>query len=351
MKRTLAIADISGYTRFVNSIEIKHAAIITQELLQTIVDTLGTKFQLEEIEGDAVFVSAADNIGFEHLQTQLEQTFEQFHLKRHHITAHNLCNCGACANTVDLGLKFVVHRGEVSTTNTAGKEKPFGQSVIEVHRLLKNQVPLNEYLLCTNQIIPSTPEETLNEFSDEVQESHDGKILVYRYRDLTDCIPSAPDYVEEWSDSDYVVSHSVTINRHWVDVYHAALDLEFRKSWSPGVSAIEHNSAELPSVGSVHTCVINGKDFEFVNTGKTMNTTSASFVEQGTKNFLFTKAGRKFHVEALGNQATFTQEFHFDLRPFLRPFLTPILKKRFLQNFADSSALFKKMLETGSLGN
>lgn len=350
MKKTLAIADISGYTKFVNSIEIKHAAIITQELLQSIVDNIGGDLKLEEIEGDAVFVSGSNELSFGSLHARFLHIFKEFHLKRHHIIAHNLCNCGACSNTVNLGLKFIVHRGEVSSTTTAGAEKPFGPSVIEVHRLLKNTVPISEYLLFTAAILSSSSEFDITGLSDEVRESHDGKTIAYRYLDLSGHVPDAPEFEDSWKDSSTVVSHSITINRHWVDVYHAALDLDLRKAWSPGVSAIEHNANELPSIGSVHTCVINGKEFEFVNSGKSLNTSSASFVEQGSANLLFAKAGRKFTVEAAKEGSILTQEFHYQLRPLFRPFLTPILKKKFVKNFADSAALFKEMLENGSLG-
>ena len=51
----LFIADISGFTKFVNETEITHSSHIISELLEIIIGQNELKLEVAEIEGDAVF--------------------------------------------------------------------------------------------------------------------------------------------------------------------------------------------------------------------------------------------------------------------------------------------------------
>ena len=57
----------------------------------------------------------------------------------------------------NLGLKFVVHRGTYSRQVVAGVVQLYGADVNLVHRLLKNTVPLREYLLATDAALRDWP--------------------------------------------------------------------------------------------------------------------------------------------------------------------------------------------------
>ena len=47
------IPDISGFTHFVNSVELKHSQHIIGELLETIIDANQMGLSVSEVEGDA----------------------------------------------------------------------------------------------------------------------------------------------------------------------------------------------------------------------------------------------------------------------------------------------------------
>ena len=64
----------------------------------------------------------------------------------------NLCPCGGCRQARGLTLKFVAHVGDVATQNIRGRTKPVGIDVILVHRLLKNDVTIPEYVLLTDDL-------------------------------------------------------------------------------------------------------------------------------------------------------------------------------------------------------
>lgn len=46
--------DISGFTRFVNEVEIEHSRLVIQELLEILVNANEIGLEVSEIEGDAI---------------------------------------------------------------------------------------------------------------------------------------------------------------------------------------------------------------------------------------------------------------------------------------------------------
>ena len=70
-----------------------------------------------------------------------------FYLKRDELLASNLCPCEACKYIPELDLKVVVHRGDIMRYRLRGLEDLSGMAVIEAHRLLKNSVGRNRYVL------------------------------------------------------------------------------------------------------------------------------------------------------------------------------------------------------------
>ena len=50
----LFIPDISGFSRFVNAVEIEHSRFIIQQLLEVLLRANDSGLQISEIEGDAI---------------------------------------------------------------------------------------------------------------------------------------------------------------------------------------------------------------------------------------------------------------------------------------------------------
>jgi hypothetical protein len=63
------------------------------------------------------------------------------------------CRCGACQAVGRLTLKVVAHAGRLGFTTVHQHRKPFGEAVVVLHRLLKNDVPSHEYLLLTDDLL------------------------------------------------------------------------------------------------------------------------------------------------------------------------------------------------------
>ena len=135
------IADISGYTGFLASVELDHAQDIVADLMETVVKALRPPFRLAKFEGDAAFVYAlADKVDGSLVQDAVEGAYFKFRRRLRDVRRASVCECRACVAMGELDFKFVVHYGETVKQKMGGREELAGRDVILVHRLLKNTV-------------------------------------------------------------------------------------------------------------------------------------------------------------------------------------------------------------------
>ena len=159
----ILIPDISGFTGFTGVTEIDHAAHIITELLELIVASNETDFTLAEIEGDAVlFYRKGEPLRREQLIDQCLRMFSNFHRQLMVIERDTVCQCGACQTASNLTLKFIVHFGYIKEIKVAQFVKATGIDMIVAHRLLKNDVGANEYILITELCSGAVGQEDAN---------------------------------------------------------------------------------------------------------------------------------------------------------------------------------------------
>ncbi len=152
------IADISGYTKFIfsNEKDISHSQMIIRELITTLLDEVDFPLQLIRIEGDALFLYAIKDDGDQpweqvskDLVINMMTFFRVFSNKLSELTIHKVCSCTACINIEALKLKVVVHSGRAAFYQVRGHQELTGTGPIVIHRLLKNSVEADEYILFT----------------------------------------------------------------------------------------------------------------------------------------------------------------------------------------------------------
>jgi class 3 adenylate cyclase len=152
--RYLLLADISGYTAFMASVERAHGVdfsagipagfAVLGELLDAVIEGVEPDFEVAKLEGDAVFASAPvaslDGRGTEVLGRLMDlyQAFrsrreQQARSARDHV-------CTACPVVGSLDLKMVLHRGQAVRQTVGWQTELLGPAVNVVHRLLKNSV-------------------------------------------------------------------------------------------------------------------------------------------------------------------------------------------------------------------
>ncbi len=150
------MADISGFTHFMrlHALSASHARRIIVRLLDRLVKAAEPPLRIAEIEGDAVFFYApardadlADVAA--NVKAQLPVLLRTFRDEIEAFRTTPMCVCEACTTVGNLRLKQVVHAGEIAIERIDRFEKLFGLDVIVVHRMLKNTVPADEYLMLT----------------------------------------------------------------------------------------------------------------------------------------------------------------------------------------------------------
>lgn len=159
MRGHLVLADISGYTRFLNESELEHAHGIINELLNAVIGAIQAPLTVSSIEGDAVFMYGAmpEGTSGQSVLESVELLYCDFAAALETMIINTTCRCNACANVSSLGMKIVMHCGEFVKSELAGRETLTGPDVIAVHRLLKNTVTeatgVADYMLVTQACV------------------------------------------------------------------------------------------------------------------------------------------------------------------------------------------------------
>jgi hypothetical protein len=153
----LLIADIGGYTRYLQAVELDHAHDVLADLIGVVADTVGAAFTVDKLEGDAVFAHRSSDISADQLVELVKETYFAFKRRQRDIGHNTSCSCRACTTIPELDLKFVVHHGEFVERQVARSRELVGPDVIRVHRLLKNTVTektgLRAYALLTEACV------------------------------------------------------------------------------------------------------------------------------------------------------------------------------------------------------
>ncbi len=154
----LIIADISGYTRYMtaNAKTLGHSQTIITELVKAIIRQIELPLEVAKLEGDAVFLFCRKQAGAKPwpeakkiIGDNLITFFRMFGEKINELSASTTCTCNACTHIEKLRLKVVVHSGEALFHRVFNFVELAGVDVIIVHRLLKNSVNADQYLLLT----------------------------------------------------------------------------------------------------------------------------------------------------------------------------------------------------------
>jgi hypothetical protein len=172
----LLIADIGGYTRFlkVHAINLAHAHDMVTQLLEAVIDGAASPLKLAKLEGDAAFfyapLSEDSRLEVASLVSAIRAGFER---RKQQLSIDRTCTCEGCTQVEQLTLKFVVHQGEVAFQRVKRSNELGGVDVIVVHRMLKNSVPLREYVLMTETLARQLAPE-VRERSESIQEELEG---------------------------------------------------------------------------------------------------------------------------------------------------------------------------------
>src|SRR4030095_4455598 len=264
-KGLIFIPDISGFTRFVNEVEIGHSRFIIQQLLEVLIKANNSGLEISEIEGDAIlFYKFGVLQEFETLFKQVEKMFQAFH--RYLIAYDNrkICQCKACISAVNLTLKVITHYGEFTSLKVNQFKKLIGKDVIIAHQLLKNDIVQHEYWLVTNKVLDNKQPTELAEWmrwDSSKKQTENGEIHFY-YTQLAPLKKEIPPIITQIELPDKVKMLSVSMDYpvNIKTLVYTVVHFEFRHLWQVGIKAIDEVEHFLPGIGSRHRHVLeNGK--------------------------------------------------------------------------------------------
>jgi class 3 adenylate cyclase len=154
----MLIADIAGYTKFMkfHQASLAHAQDVVARLLEVVIDAAGPSLRLAKLEGDAAFfyMPAPKDGKFDPalVAGHAAAIYRAFHMRAADLQVNTLCPCDGCQQSGNLKIKLVGHLGGVAMQKVKQMTELAGVDVIVVHRMLKNAVPVPEYLLMTKPV-------------------------------------------------------------------------------------------------------------------------------------------------------------------------------------------------------
>ena len=269
-KATILIPDISGFTEFLSQTEIEHSTHIINELLEIIIEQNQLNFFLSEIEGDAVlFYKKGESPSTQALVEQCLSMFKAFHRQLNIIARDTVCQCGACQMTHNLNLKFIIHAGALFEYKINRFVKASGIDMIIAHRLLKNQVPGDEYILISGT---TTKEDqslaALAQLHWEKAEDQYASIgsVPYHYATLgaiRKAIPPPPardnPALDQIHPDDRTLS--IEVKAPMKHVYQTLVNVEKRVLWVNGMKKVDWQPT-TERLGTKHVCFTNGLRLE-----------------------------------------------------------------------------------------
>ena len=261
----LFIPDISGFTRFVNEVEIEHSRFIIQQLLEVLIKANDSGLEISEVEGDAIlFYKFGEPQKLEALYKQVEKMFQAFHQYLIAYDNRKICQCKACISAVGLSLKVITHYGEFTPLSVQRFNKLIGKDVILAHQLLKNDITQHEYWLVTNELLHDKQPAQFAQWmrwNSGTKQTERGEIC-FQYTQLGPLKNEIPRQPAQTEMSKKIKMLSVSKD-YAVDVKtlcYTVVHFEFRHLWYAGIKTIDEVEHFLPGIGSRHRHVLdNGK--------------------------------------------------------------------------------------------
>jgi hypothetical protein len=269
----LFIPDISGFTDFINETEVDHSRYIIQELLETLINSNKLQLQVSEIEGDAILFYRFGQVPtMNELFGQVQTMFENFHRALKFNSARRICQCNACKKADSLTLKMITHTGEFSNYTVKEFNKLIGKDVILIHQLLKNDIPMHEYWMVTQNCIaenkndPALPE--LLQWNKGSKTTEHGVVDFY-YSMLT---PLKEKIRYEngaqlgiKGKREKVLTLEKEFSKDMQRMLSVIGDLNSRSKWLDGLKGVDGVTTSINQVGTSHRCLLD-KNIEIMTT-------------------------------------------------------------------------------------
>ncbi|TGV03866.1 DUF2652 domain-containing protein [Flavivirga rizhaonensis] len=340
----LFIPDISGFTEFVHHTDIGHSKHIVSELLELLIDTNTMGLELAEIEGDALFMYKLDSqVDVLALEKQIEAMYLAFHTHIKRYEYQRICHCGACSSAYNLKIKFVVHYGEIEFIEVKDSKKPYGSHVIQIHRLLKNDVPLKEYAIFTESVRP------VNE-TNKLIAAYDFGSITFTYNPLSHLKDKLPEIepIPNNVPKHKLFDETQLIKLPALELYEVISNFDYRLLWTKGVDKLEYEKNKVNRAGQKHKCLVNkNEQIEQTTVKKIVNKNQLVYGES-TTNVPFTKRMNNYFIleETEEGYTKLRVEVFADFKPF-GILMKPLMKKNIREIISENIKELTHLIDSG----
>ena len=353
----LFLPDISGFTNFVNHTEALHSRHIIAELLELIIDQNELDLSLAEIEGDALFFYAHNRVpSAQQLFRQVEKMYKTFHAHVRLYDTRRICHCGACSSASSLDLKFIAHAGPLEFITVKDQTKPYGPEVISAHRLMKNDVDSDGYLLLSDSLINNWQDrieaDQLGLHARQGESSYDfGKVryeyfLLDKFQEGVD----EPEVRKQVSRIKNPIQLREKINRPRHELFELISNFDYRLLWQFGINDLTYEADRVNREGTKHQCIINGNQIELETIrgdfgpenlvyGEKADNPPLPFIKELTTYFILKESE---------NETDLTLEAHVHFTPGLGKLAAPILKSVMKRQLKGGIQKLKSAAENGA---
>ncbi len=336
----LFMPDISGFSKFVNETEIEHSTHIIRELLEIIINANEINLELMEIEGDAVFFYRFGKTpGIQEIIQQSKNIFKKFHGHLLKYESQRICQCGACRTAGSLTLKFIIHQGIAGSFRIGEHFKLMGKEIIILHRLLKNKVPENSYLLFTESLFTIFNDDYLKSkqlATTHYSEEFDDVLINYKYipidlwlQEIEPVDNGANDLPPHFFSA---LSVSKPIEAPAAEVFTYITNLSKRTQWMDRIKSVQIESNQL---GTIHNCILSDNSvLRFRSNGyeHTCNDYSIRETDSDKNNF-----ARQFSVKEVSSKKCVVKiQFLVPNKFFSKMMFTIFMKNRVSKEFRNT---------------
>lgn len=351
----LFIPDISGFTKFVNEAGLQTSRNLIADLLEIIIEANILDMSLSEIQGDAVlFYRLGEPPTVQEVISQCKQIFLDFQNYLKIMARDRGSEMGASLFDSNLTLKVIVHYGQVSVTCIRQYIKLMGRDVIIAHRLMKNDVPGNEYVLLTEDYLRTQPAESIKPNFSWTQlragstwYEHLGDIH-YRYAYLTPLrlLVTNTRPLEQKDKFPNVYSASLTIKAPARYVLRIISNFRLKPAWIQGMTRVHYDTSKANRMGISYKCDLNRGQIDIQTVQSFIGGDKIEYVEKVSNLRVFPNALLFYYLTSVdGDHTRVTLNFHYSRIQMTRYFHAFFLRRRMKLFLSKSLVKLKALCE------
>ncbi|UOQ53596.1 DUF2652 domain-containing protein [Hymenobacter cellulosivorans] len=316
----LFIPDISGFTRFIQESGSVLAPQLIADLLEILVEANTLNMEVSEIQGDAIlFYRLGPPPTIQEVVTQCRRIFLDFQNYVRLVERDLDSELSTALRAHDLTIKIIVHFGAVSVAQIRQFTKLMGRDVIVVHRLLKNNVTGNEYILLSDGYLETQPAaDVARSFSwtrllrGTCLYDHLGEIC-YRYAYLSPLRLLLGENGENSPAHDgNAVKVISTVHVPAAYALRVLSNFRLRAHWMPGVSDVTYDLTKAGRLGTSYKVKLNRGQIDFQTVQRFEDADRIEYVEKISLFRLFPNSFLFCFIEAVdAHSCLVTLEFRY----------------------------------------